>query len=86
MHSKLPFGCLAAIVLLQTSYVPSLTTHRFIMEESVMSGFQSSKEFSKSSAKRKQRLENLPLLTNEPELQAEKYHQYKTIAIYLEIT
>jgi hypothetical protein len=36
-----------------------------------MSGFQSSSPVSKSSANRKQRPVNLPLLTNEPELHAE---------------
>ena len=41
------------------------------MVESFMSGFQSSKLVSKSSAKRRHKPTNRPLLTKEPELHAE---------------
>lgn len=41
-----------ATVLEHISYVPSDTTHKFIIFESAGSGFQSSSEVSKSSANR----------------------------------
>lgn len=61
----------AAIVLEHTSYVPSETTHKFIILESFILGFQSSSVVSKSSANRKHNPENLPFETRDPELQAE---------------
>lgn len=70
-NSLLPVPCFWAIVRLQTSYVPSDTTQRFIMVVSLISGFQSSRLVSKSSAKRRQSPIKRPLLTKEPELQAE---------------
>ena len=70
-NSLLPVPCFWAIVRLQTSYVPSDTTQRFIIVVSLMSGFQSSRLVSKSSAKRRQSPIKRPLLTKEPELQAE---------------
>jgi len=70
-NSLLPVPCFWAIVRLQTSYVPSDTTQRFMMVVSLMSGFQSSRLVSKSSAKRRQSPMKRPLLTKEPELQAE---------------
>lgn len=45
----MPWG---ATVLEQISYVPSDTMHRFMILESEGSGFQSSNDVSKSSAKR----------------------------------
>lgn len=54
----------------QTSYVPSETTHRFIIPESLILGFQSSKVVSKSSANLKQSPWNFPFDTSEPELHA----------------
>lgn len=47
-----------------------------MMEESLMSGFQSSRDVSKSTAKRKHKLENFPLLTRDPELQADETNIY----------
>jgi hypothetical protein len=41
-----------------------------MIDESVMSGFQSSSDVSKSSANLRHKLENLPLLTSDPELHA----------------
>lgn len=70
-NSLLPVPCFWAIVRLQTSYVPSDTTQRFMMVVSLISGFQSSRLVSKSSAKRRQSPIKRPLLTKEPELQAE---------------
>lgn len=43
-----------------------------------MSGFQSSSDVSKSSANLKHRLENLPLLTKDPELQAKLKYMIKS--------
>lgn len=62
---------MATVVLEQTSYVPSDTIQKFIIDESFIFGFQSSSVVSKSSANRKQRPKNLPVDTNEPELHAE---------------
>lgn len=46
-----------------------------------MSGFQSSKEVSKSSANLRQRFENFPLLTKEPELQAKTKTCFNIVTI-----
>lgn len=60
------------MVRLQTSYVPSDTVHKFITVSVLRgSGFQSSKDVSKSSANRRQRPTKRPLLTKDPDEQAE---------------
>ena len=56
-----------------------------MMAGSSMSGFQSSSPVSKSSANRKQSPVNLPLLTEEPELQAEmlEFSSVTTTALHI---
>lgn len=63
---------LAAIVREQTSYVPSDTIHKLVASFDV--GFQSSNVVSKSSANLKQSPKNLPVETNDPELQAANWN------------
>jgi hypothetical protein len=58
------------VVFEQTSYVPSDTTQKFITLGSLKLGFQSSIE-TISSENRKHNPVNFPLLTREPELQAD---------------
>lgn len=62
------------VVRLHTSYVPSDTIHKFIAVDTsslVISGFQSSRDESKSSANLKHKPMKRPLLTNDPELHAD---------------
>lgn len=78
-RSELP-KCFAAIVLEQTSYVPSDTMHK-LMLASFELGFQSSRVVSKSSANLRQSPKNFPVETSEPELHAKNIEKIGETAL-----